>query len=158
MYAYIISSICVVVTMLLGAYFTSNSAKSEWYKCIKPRSLTPPNIIFPIVWTILYFTLFLGLARAINKKYILIQILFVFTLILNVAWCYYYFKKRDLKLAFIIILILIGLAIGIISISIYKKDYHLAKLITPYLLWIIYASVLNYFSISKISVCKNLFF
>jgi tryptophan-rich sensory protein len=132
--------------------------KSEWYKCIKPRSLTPPNIIFPIVWTVLYFVLFLALARAIREKYTLIQILFAFTLILNVVWCYYYFKKRDLKLAFIIILVLISLAIGIIGISIYKKDYHLAKLIAPYTLWIIFASILNYFSISKISVCKNLFF
>ena len=158
MQEYIISAICVVITMILGSSFTSNSVKSEWYKCIKPRSLTPPNIIFPIVWTILYFTLFLGLAGAINKKYILIQILFGLTLMLNVAWCYYYFKKRDLKIAFIIILVLIGLAIGIICISIYKKDYHLAKLIVPYTLWIIYASVLNYLSISKISVCNNLFF
>jgi tryptophan-rich sensory protein len=155
-YSYIISAIAVILTSVLGSTWTANSARSEWYKCIKPRAITPPNFIFPIVWTILYFTLFLGLARALHKNYVLIYVLLFTTLILNVIWCYYYFNQREIKIAFIILIALIILAIMIIALSFYKKDSHLANLIIPYLLWISYASVLNYFSMSKLNICSDL--
>ena len=155
-YSYIISAIAVILTSLLGSMSTAKSVKSEWYKCIKPRAITPPNFIFPIVWTILYFTLFLGLARALRENYVIICVLLFATLILNVVWCYYYFNQREIKIAFIILIALVILAVVIISLSFYKKDSHLANLIIPYLLWISYASVLNYFSISKLNICSEL--
>lgn len=155
-YSYIISAIAVILTSLLGSMSTSTSVKTEWYKCIKAREITPPNFIFPIVWTILYFTLFLGLARALRENYVLICVLLFATLILNVLWCYYYFNQREIKIAYIILIALIILAVMIIALSFYKKDSHLANLIIPYLLWISYASVLNYVSMSKVNICTDL--
>ena len=88
MHEYLISAAAVATTSIVGGYFTKKTVKSEWYKCIKPRKFTPPNIIFPIVWTVLYFTIFLALADSIREKYTDINILISLSLVLNVAWCY----------------------------------------------------------------------
>ena len=153
---YVISFAAVLTTSILGGVFTSKSVKSEWYKCIKPRELTPPNFVFPIVWTILYITIFFAFAHSLRKKYTIINILTSLTLILNVLWCYFYFATKQIYIAFYILLVLIILAILIIIFSTHKKDYHLANLYVPYTLWICFASILNLKSLPKIQICKEL--
>lgn len=154
---YAIALSAVLTTSILGGYFTSKSVKSEWYMCIKPRQLTPPSFVFPIVWTILYFTIFLAFAHSLRQKYTIINILTISTLVLNILWCYFYFAKKQLHLALYILLILIALSVGIIVLSIKKKDYHLANMYVPYTLWLCFALILNLYSLPKIKVCQDLF-
>jgi benzodiazapine receptor len=153
---YIISGCSVIATIVLSSKYTT--AKTEWYKCIKPRNITPPSFVFPIVWSILYFTIFLSFANVIRDKYIIIQLLFVITLVLNVVWCYLYFGKREIAYAFIVILFMILNSIIIVLLALKKKDIHLVKLHIPYLAWICFAALLNGLSIAKVKTCKDLFF
>ena len=155
MHEYLISAAAVATTSIVGGYFTKKTVKSEWYKCIKPRKFTPPNIIFPIVWTVLYFTIFLALADSIREKYTDINILISLSLVLNVAWCYLYFGKKNITGALIIIFIMIFVAITTIIRAIKHNNIHLAKLTYPYLAWICFAMVLNALSISKIGICSE---
>lgn len=152
---YITSFIIVLITATSGSFFTTKNVHSEWYKCIKPKALTPPNYVFPIVWTVIYVLLFLAFKHALDAKSKLLIICFVLSFILQVLWCYLYFTKRNVKLAFYIILIHICLAVVIISSSIYNKFYNIASLVGPYLLWISFATVLNYMSIYKLEKCDK---
>jgi tryptophan-rich sensory protein len=155
---YFISFGAVAATAILGSVFTSQRTNTEWYKCIKPRGITPPNFIFPIVWTVLYFLLFLAFARSLKLKFHTMSILFVLSFILQVIWCYLYFAKKEVNKAAIIIVLLVLTTLGMVFIATYKKEYHLANLIMPYLLWISFATFLNFMSLPKIKICSGIAF
>lgn len=149
---YIIAFSSVILTSAIGSIFTSKNTKSNWYSCIKP-SLTPPSIVFPIVWTILYFLLGLAFSFSLNAKMHIINALFVATFILNVLWSYFYFGKKQVQVAYYIILSLDLLALLIIGFAIFAKSYKIAAIVVPYFLWILFASLLNYKSIAKAKDC-----
>lgn len=150
---YIISFISVIITSVVGSLYTSKTTKSDWFKCIKP-SITPPNYVFPIVWTTLYILIGFAFGLSIKYRIHIINILFVFTLILNILWSYFYFGRKQVKTALYIIFVLIILGLLIIVIAINTKQYRIAGLIFPYVMWISFASVLNYMSIEKAKNCN----
>lgn len=154
--SYVVSFVAVVFTSLLGSYFTAKNTKSEWYRCIKPKYLTPPGWVFPIVWTTLYFILFLVLGRAIKQKNWVLSGLMLISLVLNVVWCWLYFGERMVNSAMFVIGVLVALAFAMVIYSWSQGDRHAAKMLLPYTAWLCFASLLNYMSIQKVDICKHL--
>ena len=152
MFNYIIAFSCVIATSIIGSLFTTKNTNSKWYQCIKP-SITPPNIVFPIVWTILYILIGVAFSITIKNRSNILNFLISITLILNIVWSYLYFGKKQISTAFIIILFMDLIGILLIGISIYYKQNKIAYLLTPYVIWILFASVLNYLSIEKAKKC-----
>jgi benzodiazapine receptor len=152
--AYLISFLVVCSTSFAGQFFTSQSVKSEWAECVSP-SIAPPKIVFPVVWTTLYFFIFLAFGRSIIiQNTVLIQ-LFVFNLLLNVLWCYLYFRLKEPSLAFPTIIIIITTALYIAKISYDLNEKTISYLMIPYISWLCFASVLNILSISNLKKCNN---
>lgn len=145
----LVGGLSVLITSLISSYFTNKSVRSEWYKCISPK-FTPPNNIFPIVWSILYVSIAILFSIAIKNNDKNAIYLFSINLILNILWCYLYFYKKNIKLAFAIILILI---INSLSIIILMKS-NIKFFLILYVSWLCFASLLNYKSIEKIKECK----
>lgn len=148
----LISLFSIILTAYLGRKFTkssklNNSDKNNWYNCIK-SNVTPPNYIFPIVWTILYILLVKVFKDILDSKNKLLIILFAINLLLNISWTYFYFGKKDIKNAFIIILLILATSI----IILYKNNDN-KLLYSPYVLWIGFATFLNYLSLDKIKIC-----
>ncbi len=137
--AYILSFSAVIITSILGSYYTQQSVNSDWYNRIK-SPLTPPSFIFPIVWTILYILIGLQLVQAIIDYNIILIILFGINLLLNILWCYIFFSKRNPNKAIYILLLILISAIIIYLIS--KNN-----ILILYILWLIFALLLNYQSI-----------
>jgi tryptophan-rich sensory protein len=144
--------ICLVIVYsvaFIGSLFTSQSTSSEWYQQNKP-SLTPPNWIFPIVWNILFFLIGLSLYFAwINSKKTdkqKVAIVFGINFILNIFWSVLYFGLRNPLFAFYEIIFLIISIISMIYVT-NKIDKKAAYILVPYLLWVSFASILNYLSI-----------
>ena len=130
----------------IGSIFTDTG---PWYQSVKP-SITPPNFVFPIVWTILFFLIFLALyfsytnAKKEDKKKILR--LYGLNLILNVLWTLLYFRLHNPFFAFFeVILLFISIA-WIILVS-YRIDRKAAYMLLPYILWVSFAAVLTFLSI-----------
>ena len=144
MLEYFISGISILATASISSYFTNKSVKSNWYKQIKPK-YTPPNYIFPIVWTILYILLFFAFANVIEKyDYITIGI-FIINLLLNILWCYLYFTMHDIKYALFCLMILIITNFIILwRAFVINRDMYLIILFTPYTLWLLFAFYLNF--------------
>lgn len=147
----IISFAVVFAVAYTGSILTTPAIKSGWYESIKP-SITPPNQVFSVVWTILFFLMALSLYFAwTNAKTIKIknQIAIVFGLnfFYNIAWSAVFFGIKDIALAFYdIILLWISIILLImITLKISKKS---AYLLIPYLLWVSFAIILNYLSIT----------
>jgi benzodiazapine receptor len=143
---YLVASVAVIATAWTGSQFTSNGVKSEWYDCIKP-ALTPPAVVFPIVWTILYIMLAYSFGRAIASRDSLLVGLFIINLVLNAMWCYWYFRERNVVAALATIGILWASTVAILVVG--KEDKAIVACVLPYLGWISFAALLNTLSIDK---------
>ena len=107
---------------------------------------TPPDIVFPIVWTILYALMGIGMARvqlygALPGK-ALAGNLFVSQLVLNFFWPLIFFNARayGMALAFLGVLWVLVLRMLMVFRS---QDSLAGKLQIPYLLWLSFAAILN---------------
>ncbi len=108
--------------------------------------LSPPPILFPIVWGILYALMGIGAARVsltppspdrnmgIN--------LFITQLIVNFFWSLIFFNARAYCAAFIWLLLLWILVLWMILVF-RKRDKWAAWLQIPYLIWLTFAAYLN---------------
>jgi translocator protein len=148
----LLSFIAVYATAAFGSSFTKKGVNSFWYLTVKP-SITPPDWVFPIAWNIIFFLIFLALyfflAESFNKKFhSKIEILFAVNLMLNFLWSYFYFELRNPIFAFFDLLALLFTIVMIICGS-WKKNRKVSILLIPYLIWILFAGVLNFLSIFK---------
>ena len=103
--------------------------------------LFPPDILFPIVWSILYLLMTISLFITTKKDDELYKIYFI-QLFVNALWSPLFF---GLKSYFVSLLWLI-LLIVLVVIMIYKmmfKNKVAAYLQIPYLIWLLFATYLN---------------
>lgn len=133
----------------VGSYFTKIDS---WYESVKP-SITPSNWIFPVVWTILFYLITLSLYYTIisakGKHDEQIGIIFGINFLLNILWSVFYFTMHEPVYAFVDIILLIASIISLI-IFCWKIDKRASIILIPYLVWVCFASVLNYLTILNI--------
>lgn len=126
----------VLIPIILGSIigFISNTLV---YKSFNKPVLSPPAIIFPIVWTILYFLMGLGNYLTENKsKYYKLQ------LIANLLWPLIFFRLNWYLGAFFELIFLILLVVLMLK-DFYKIKKEAFYLNIPYLLWLLFALYLN---------------
>ena len=143
----VLSLAIVYATAFLGSLFTTSAVKTEWYASIRP-AITPPNWIFPIVWNVLFFLIALSLyfawTNSKNKRQkTKVAIVFGINLILNALWSYLFFGLQNPLAGFVDIL-LIDISIIVTMLAVYKISKKSAWLLAPYLLWVSFASIINY--------------
>ncbi len=130
----------------IGSLFTVNSI-STWYATLNKPDFSPPNWLFGPAWGILYIlmgiSLYLVWMKGVNKvKNSLI--IFGIQLLLNALWSIIFFGMRNITFAFIEI-ILIWIFILLTIIEFYKIDKRASYLLIPYILWVSFATVLNFY-------------
>ena len=152
---FIIPIITIDICLFMG-YLAGISVKADnfsWYNSLNRSPLNPPNIIFPIAWSILYLLMGISIAIIINKyideqdleikknikNYIF---LFIIQFILNLFWTYIFFGLKSPLFGFIEIIILDILII--ITIMKFKTISKAASyILIPYILWCLFASYLT---------------
>ncbi|MEI0593287.1 TspO/MBR family protein [Brachyspira pilosicoli] len=152
---FIIPIITIAICLFMG-YLAGISVKADnfsWYNSLNRSPLNPPNIIFPIAWSILYLLIGISIAIIINKyideqdleikknikNYIF---LFIIQFILNLFWTYIFFGLKSPLFGFIEIIILDILII--ITIMKFKTISKAASyILIPYILWCLFASYLT---------------
>jgi benzodiazapine receptor len=144
----LIISIAVCEAIGLAATPFTISVIPTWYATLNKPSFSPPNWIFGPVWTILY--LLMGVAAYLiwekglkNKKTKIALIYFLIQLVFNFFWSVFFFGLRQPLLAFIDIIFL-WLAIVITMLKFYKLSKTAFYLLVPYLLWVSFATILNF--------------
>lgn len=138
---YLISIIIALGVGGLSAFFTRGNM--NFYETIVKPPLSPPMIVFPIVWGIL-FTL-MGISSAmIYKEENNRTALFVYAvqLVVNFFWSIIFFNMQAFLFAFIWLILLWLLIIWMIY-EFYKLNQTAALLQIPYLLWVTFAGYLN---------------
>lgn len=137
--------IYILIPVLLGGLVGLLTGAGDNYKTIVQPDFAPPSILFPIVWTILYTLM--GISSYIissSNSYFKNDALFIYylQLLVNLLWSFIFFKFNWYFISFIWILFLIYLVYLMI-----RKFYSISKISAylqiPYLLWLVFASVLN---------------
>lgn len=131
----------------IGSLFTTPSI-ATWYKSLAKPMLNPPNWIFAPVWTTLFVLMgvavFLIWKKGLKERKTKIALaIFAVQLILNVFWSIIFFGLHNPGAAFIEIIFL-WLAILLTIIYFFKISKSAAYLLFPYILWVTFASYLNY--------------
>ena len=110
-------------------------------------SLSPPAILFPIVWTVLYALMGIGAARiylaeASPERSRGLN-LFVTQLIVNFFWSLIFFNARSYGFALLWLGLLFLLVLWM-TLEFRKTDPLAALLQIPYLIWLGFAAYLNW--------------
>jgi translocator protein len=143
----LISIIICMSAGVLGSLFTKTGPDS-WYSQLIQLNFSPPNWLFGPVWTILYIlmgiSLFLIWQKGLKKKDLKFAFgIFLLQLLFNAWWSILFFGLKDPKLAFVDIVILWFLIVFVIYL--FSGIRKLAAwLLVPYLLWVSFATILNY--------------
>ena len=118
-----------------------------WYAGLVKPSWTPPPLVFPVAWTVLYILMAASLWRlwdlaAGSAARTRALIWFAVQLALNALWSPVFFGWHGTKTALVVIVGLL-LAIAATMIAASRADRPAAWLLTPYLLWVAYATTIN---------------
>lgn len=119
-----------------------------WYETLARPPGTPPDALFGPVWLVIYTLLGFALALlwdasgATGWKRRALRC-FGLQFALNMLWTPAFFGLQRIDLALLVILPLF-LSIGLTIYYAYPVDRRAAVLILPYLLWVGYASYLNF--------------
>ena len=128
-----------------GSYVT-NLYKEPWYSMIVKPSFNPPEWVFAPVWITLYIAMSVAIWLIwINPKRDekIIYIYFIHLLI-NGSWSIFFFGLHLILVSLIVIAIIIILVVWLIKLY-YPINKISAFLMIPYLAWLGYAYVLNFY-------------
>lgn len=135
--------ISIIIPLGLGI-ITSLLIKTDMYNVINKPELSPPKIVFPIVWTILY--ILLGISNYLinkNGKKEVPNLIYYIGLGINLIWPFIFFNLKEYLIALIWLIILIVFVVTMI-IEYFKINKLSAYLQIPYIIWLIFALYLNY--------------
>ena len=138
--------LCLILGNGLGGYFTFVSVET-WYQTLNKPNFNPPDWIFAPVWTILYILMGISIwliwKSKVSKIRSLAIKLFWIQLFLNVLWTYLFFGIQNITLGLIEIFFLIFF-IFLNIIYFYRINKIASYLLVPYIIWVLYASILTY--------------
>lgn len=134
----------IIIPVLVGVIVGLVISKKIDYSSLVKPALAPPNILFPIVWSILYILMgisygLLKSAKVLDSKSITLYYLQLF---INALWSIFFFVFKWRLFSFIWILLLIFVVVLMIK-DFYSKNKIAGIIQIPYLLWILFASYLN---------------
>lgn len=131
----------------LAAFIGSQFQPGTWYDQLDKPSWTPPGYVFGPVWTALYTAMavaawlvwkargFAGASAALSH--------YLAQLAANAAWSWLFFGRNEVGAALVDIGVLWVLILA--TLVLFWRHHRVAGwLLVPYLLWVSYASALNF--------------
>ena len=135
----------ILLPVLIGALVGIITSGSMDYNMLQKPPLAPPGTVFPIVWTILYILMgaSYGILKVNNQTDEEIDWIYYIQLAINALWSIIFFNFKWRLFAFVWIILL---AVAIISMirKFYNKNKIAGLLQIPYILWVIFATYLNF--------------
>lgn len=170
-FKFVISIAVCELAGIIGSIYTM-PAISTWYASLDKASFNPPSWVFGPVWTMLFFLMGISLFLVWRKRWSVsiseqeagqktwnpissklwigswreenVIIVFALQLVLNILWSVIFFGLKMPGLAFFE-LIMLWFAIEYMVINFYRISKVAGLLQIPYLLWVSFAGILNFF-------------
>lgn len=135
--------LCFVAGAIAG--WLQNDSINNWYPFLLKPVLTPPNVVFPIAWSIIYLCMGISAGRVLTSGAAnrgSVMTLWGIQLGCNFLWSILFFVCRSPLLGMIDILVLDALVMLYMARSARIRP-SAAWLFVPYLCWVLYATYLN---------------
>lgn len=143
--------LAVAVVVCFAASFIGNAFTQpnlDWYATLQKPSFTPPNGVFPVVWTALYLAMAVAVwlvwrapGKDEDKRPALIA--FGFQLIAGVMWSVAFFGMQSPGAGLVVIMVyLLAIVTTIILFDRFSRAG--ALLMMPLALWVSFAMALNF--------------
>ena len=145
---YKLLAICIAIPLWAGALSalaTQNSMTT--FQLLNKPPLTPPGIVFPIVWTILYTLMGISYYLVLTSERTTLDKATAITayglqLFLNILWPIFFFRFDLYLFSFFVIIVLWLFIVHTIRLF-YNISKSSAYLLIPYLIWVTFAAYLN---------------
>lgn len=142
----IIPFISTFAVGVIGMLFV-DSGVGSWYDSLHMPAFTPPNALFPIVWTALYVIMATACAIVWRKdpqndhtegwvRFFFVQ------LFISMGWTIFFFGYHSITIAFFVVLLLCIIIAGL-AVSGWEIDHRVTFLMFPYLMWVLFAAYLT---------------
>ena len=130
-------------TAAAGARFSP----CDWFAQLHHPVFTPPNYVFGPVWSILYLSMGVSAwmvwrTGPLSNTWQPLAF-FIVQLTLNAVWSWLFFGLHRIEWALIDIVLLLSVLTATI-VSFHRKRRSASLLLMPYLVWVIFASALNF--------------
>lgn len=140
----VIITLAVALTAVIGGSFGTDL----WFRRLEAPPLNPPSWVFGPVWTILYILMAISAwmiwrTETYRRSKVIALAIFGLQLILNAAWSWLFFGLHAPGWALLDI-ILLDLAVVVMIGWFWRINRTAALLLIPYLLWILFATYLNW--------------
>ena len=135
-------ALCFAVVWISQIF--QSEALVEWYPTLDKPSITPPSIVFPIAWSILYLLSGLSIGRLWdigNRGYVGLWFLI---LGLNFLWSPMFFFMES-PISGLAIILMLDIAVLSYVILTWSTSRFASIVMIPYLAWLILASYLNFY-------------
>ena len=134
-------AVSILVPIVVGGIVGLLTSTSLDYGMLEKPFLSPPSVLFPIVWTILY--ILMGVSYGILKSNLLIDseinTAYYGQLFINAFWPIFFFVFKWRFFSFVWIVLLVFNMI----VKFYSRNTDSGLLQIPYLLWTLFATYLN---------------
>ncbi|MBU7580588.1 MAG: tryptophan-rich sensory protein [Porphyrobacter sp.] len=137
-----VAALCVAA---LGATITD---LGPWYQALEKPAWNPPDIVFPMGWTLIYALITIAGVNAWRAAPTAAQSEWVISLFalngfLNIAWSLIFFRLQRPDWAFVEVIVL---WLSILALILYcgRFSRSAAWLLVPYLAWVTFAAALNW--------------
>jgi tryptophan-rich sensory protein len=141
----LVAAAAAALVATLGALSTD---LGPWYQDLAKPWFQPPGWLFGPAWTLIYaltaaaaVTAWLNVASRPTRRFIVG--LFSVNMLLNWAWSFIFFALRRPDLALLEVAFLWA-SIAALVVALWSIARRAALLLVPYLLWVTFASLLNY--------------
>jgi translocator protein len=140
-----IAAASVIATSTAGRIISA-APVAGWYRTLAKPSFNPPNWAFPVAWTLLFVLMGVAFWRILRapasaQRTMAIR-LFLAQLVVNVGWSTAFFGAHSPSLGLLVI-VPFWLLILATAWTFRGVDRPAAWLLTPYLAWVAFATVLN---------------
>lgn len=137
-------SLAVFALLVFAASATgSQFMPGQWYAGLAKPWFTPPPVVFPIAWTILYVMIAIAGWIAWRAGAMSAVAVWGVQLVLNALWSYLMFGAHRIDLALAEIAVL-WLSIGAFVALTWRPARNAALLFLPYWAWVTFAAILNF--------------
>lgn len=144
---FVVSFAAPLAVGAIGGIATTRSVV-EWYPALAKPWFTPPSWLFGPVWTALYLTMGVALflvwrGGLTSRARRLAVALFAVQLALNAAWSPVFFGARA-PAAGLLVILLLDMAVAGTIVAFRRVSSTAAWLLSPYLVWVLFATTLNF--------------
>ncbi|WP_413876746.1 tryptophan-rich sensory protein TspO [Albidovulum sp.] len=116
----------------------------SWYRSLRKPAWTPPDGVFPTVWTLLYILIALAATRVAglggNGTALSLR---PFQIALNTLWTPVFFGGRYIR-AGLVVIVLLWLAVVLTLAAFWALDWVAAIMLVPHLAWLSLAVALKF--------------